>query len=81
MRTIFSFYGDVLNDNERMFWIRYYQERNSSYIKVDMSDDLREEEIIEVYNLKIQKIVEELKLKYSTMEIIYNISSEIIYEE
>jgi hypothetical protein len=77
----FSFYGDVLNDNERMFWIRYYQERNSSYIKVDMSDDLREEEIIEVYNLKIQKIVEELKLKYSTMEIIYNISSEIIYEE
>ena len=65
-----------------MFWIRYYQERNSSYIKVDMSDDLREErKLLRFITLRFKKIVEELKLKYSTMEIIYNISSEIIYEE
>lgn len=73
----FEFDGNVIDDSEKVFWLRCYEEKNLGYIKVDIINDLIEEETIEFYKTKIQKSAEKLMLKYSTLDIIYDISSEI----
>lgn len=77
MCSLFEFDGNVIDDSEKVFWLRYYEEKNLGYIKVDIINDLSEEETIEFYKTKIQKSAEELMLKYSTLDVIYDISSEI----
>jgi len=39
---------------------------------------LSEEEIIELYRVKIKEIAEELEIPYSVLDMVYNISSEIV---
>lgn len=73
----FEFDGNVIDDSEKVFWLRCYEEKNLGYIKVDIINDLSEEETIEFYKTKIQESAEKLMLKYSTLDIIYDISSEI----
>lgn len=46
--------------------------------KVDITDNLSEEEIIELYRVKIKEIAEELEIPYSVLDMVYNISSEIV---
>ena len=74
----FEFDCDVRDDFERTFWSRYYEEKNLGYIKVDITDNLSEEEIIELYRVKIKEIAEELEIPYSVLDMVYNISSEIV---
>ena len=74
---IFEFDGNVIDDSEKVFWLRCYEEKNLGYIKVDIINDMSEEETIEFYKTQIQKSAGKLMLKYSTLDIIYDISSEI----
>ena len=73
----FEFDGNVIDDSEKVFWLRCYEEKNLGYIKVDIINDMSEEETIEFYKTKIQNNAEKLMLKYSTLDIIYDISSGI----
>ena len=71
----FEFDGNVTDESEKAFWLRHYQEKNCGYIKVDNRNGLSEEEIIEFYGSEIQKIVEELEIKYNVLAIMYHIST------
>lgn len=73
----FEFDGNIRDDFERTFWSRYYEEKNLVYIKVDLIDDLSEEEIIELYRVKIKEISEELEIPYSVLDMVYDISSKM----
>ena len=72
----FEFDGNVTDESEKVFWLRHYQEKNYGYIKVDNINGLSEEEIIEFYGSEVQKIAEELEIKYNVLAIIYHISTE-----
>lgn len=77
----FKFNGHNIDESERIFWLRYFEEKNSGYIKVNDIKNLSKEEIIENYKTEIEKDAEQLKIKYSTLGIIYDISSEIVDDE
>ncbi len=66
--------GKADEDDERAFWIRCYQQKNSGYIKIDTTKDQSEEEIVAFYGAEIQKIAEKFGLQYSALAIIYRIS-------
>lgn len=74
----FEYDGNIIDNSERIFWLRYYEEKNLGYIKVDNKSDLNEEETVEFYKTIIEKSAEDLKIGYSTLGILYDVSSRIV---